>query len=95
MIASVILALTVFRKPPAAVLVKPAKSNSSLFNDGFNEIISTGSALRKTIRLKKQVDSIAAKKMLNNTDSALLLNISTAFNKLTTLLTNQRNEYKF
>jgi len=43
-------------------------------NDGFDQILKTSAALKETIRLKKQVDSITAKKILNKADSTELLN---------------------
>jgi hypothetical protein len=40
---------------------------------GLDEIIQAGSALRQTIELKKQVDSLTKKKKLSSADSATLL----------------------
>ncbi|TSJ39711.1 hypothetical protein FO440_18410 [Mucilaginibacter corticis] len=43
------------------------------FQDGFDKILEAGTRLKETIRLKKVVDSISAKKQLNTTDSIRLI----------------------
>jgi hypothetical protein len=69
---SIVLVTTVFRpkkqlaKTPPINLVKPVSG-------GFDKIIEAGKALRATIGLKKQVDSITHKKLLDKADSAALL----------------------
>jgi len=72
MTLSAILCFTVFRnrEPPKKAL--PIKIASTV-TDGFDRIMKAGAALRQTARLKKQVDSISQKKMLTQTDSAVLL----------------------
>jgi hypothetical protein len=72
MTLSAILCFTVFRyrEPPKKML--PIKIASTI-TDGFDRIMKAGVALRQTARLKKQVDSISQKKMLTQTDSAVLL----------------------
>jgi hypothetical protein len=69
---SIVLVTTVFRpkSPPKKVaplsLAKPVSG-------GFDEIVAASKALRATITLKKQVDSITHKKTLSKADSAALL----------------------
>jgi len=71
-VVSIALSFAVFRKPlPVAVKQRP-KSTLKPLNDGFSEILRVGSALKETISLKKQVDSITAKKVMSKTDSLLL-----------------------
>jgi hypothetical protein len=79
-VVSVALSVTVFRKPPPIVkpeipapAKKPPEMTASPLSNGFSEVLRTGSALSETITLKKEVDSITAKKTLSNADSAVLL----------------------
>jgi hypothetical protein len=69
MLASLVLSFTVFRVSEAPVAEKAAPS---LINSGFDQILQTGTALKETIQLKRQVDSLAAKKALSLPDSAAL-----------------------
>lgn len=79
-VVSIALSFTVFRKPapvkpaqPPAELKKPPKTSLSPLSDGFSEILRTGSALKETIGLKKEVDSITAQKTFSKADSTVLL----------------------
>ena len=42
-------------------------------DNGFNQILAAGTALKQTIRLRRQVDSITAKKALTKSDSITLV----------------------
>ena len=53
------------KKPPHP-MVKP-------LDNGFDQIIAAGTALNTTIHLRRQVDSITAKKVLSKTDSITLV----------------------
>jgi len=72
MLLSMVLTFTLLRRPetkarPAArITVQP-------LHDGFDEILLAGAQLKETIRLKRIVDSISAKKLLNRSDSITLV----------------------
>ena len=66
---STILCFTVFRNREVQ---KPIKITAPI-SIGFDKIIQAGAALRITIALKKQVDSLTKKKTLSSADSATLL----------------------
>jgi hypothetical protein len=76
MILSVILCFTVLRKHdrPNKLSLRnhQAVTHSAAISDGFSRIVQVGSALREMIALKKQVDSITAKKVLSPQDSLVL-----------------------
>ncbi len=67
------LSFTVFRRHEPVPAKVPQRTMKPV-DDGFNAIWQAGSALKETIRLKKQVDSITAKKILTKTDSTALVN---------------------
>ena len=69
---SAILCFTVFRHKELPVKTAPIRLSASVAN-GFDKIIQAGAALRITIALKKQVDSLTKKKTLSSADSATLL----------------------
>ena len=69
---SAILCFTVFRHREQSKNAQPLKVAAPI-TDGFDRIISAGAALRETIRLKKQVDSLSKKSGLTQADSAALL----------------------
>lgn len=69
---SAILCFTVFRHKEPVNKVQPINLTAPV-TDGFDRIIEAGAALRGTIRLKKQVDSITKNKILSKADSAVLL----------------------
>ncbi|MFS2185638.1 hypothetical protein ACCC92_03130 [Mucilaginibacter sp. Mucisp84] len=72
MILSMVLTFTVFRRPEPKT--KPvARMVPRPLHDGFDEILHAGAQLKETIRLKKIVDSITAKKQLNAGDSSSLV----------------------
>ena len=69
---SIVLVNTVFRhKTVAAKITAPAITKP--VSAGFDEIMAAGKALRATIALKKQVESLTHKNLLNKADSAALL----------------------
>jgi len=69
-VLSVALSFTVFRQhaPPPKV-VKPQANPVST---GFDQIMRTGEKLKRTIGLKRQIDSLTAKKRLSAADSLAL-----------------------
>ena len=69
-VLSVALSFTVFRQhaPPPKV-VKPQANPVST---GFDQILRTGEKLKRTIGLKRQIDSLTAKKQLSAADSLAL-----------------------
>lgn len=76
---SAVLSFTVFRdkdKAEKQVPVSTARSTqaaaSSPLSDGFEQILSTTSALQQTLGLKKEVESLLAKPKLTPADSAEL-----------------------
>lgn len=68
MLASLVLTFTLFRHPdqPKAVATKTVVHP---LTDGFSRILQAGAQLSETIRLKKLIDSISAKKALSAADS--------------------------
>ncbi len=68
-IAVSIAVVFTLRKPP----VPPPKISVSPVSDGVGQILSLSSAMKETLALKKQVDSISTLKKPDVTDSALLL----------------------
>jgi len=73
MIFCIVLSISVvftLHKRPAP----PPKITVSPVSDGIGQIFSLSSALKETIALKKQVDSISKKRTLDKADSAALLN---------------------
>lgn len=73
MLVSVGLSFTVFRhREPPAKIRKAQKPVNSPLSSGFGQLLQTGEALRETISLKQQVDSLIAKKQLTAADSAAL-----------------------
>jgi hypothetical protein len=73
MVASLVLSFTVFRVTDAPVAEKAVhKATPSPINSGFDQILLTGAALKETIQLKRQVDSLTAKKELSLPDSVAL-----------------------
>ena len=69
-VLSVALSFTVFRQhaPPPKV-VKPQANPVST---GFDQIMRTGEKLKRSIALKRQIDSLTAKKQLSAADSLAL-----------------------
>ena len=64
---SVVFALRKRPAPPPKITVSPV-------SDGFSQILNLSAALKETISLKKQVDSLSKKRTLDKADSAALLN---------------------
>ena len=69
-VLSAVLSFTVFRHhaPPQKV-VKPQANPVST---GFDQIMRTGEKLKRSIALKRQIDSLTAKKQLSAADSLAL-----------------------
>lgn len=72
LLASAVLAVWLHPKmvPPEKIKVKP---QSEALNSGFDHILAAGAALSTTIHLRRQVDSITAKKVLTKADSITLV----------------------
>jgi len=74
LVASIILAVALRHNMWPKNRIAAAPNNRPLsINDGFDNIIAAGAALKQTIRLKRQVDSLTAKKTLTKTDSLILM----------------------
>lgn len=72
--ASLILAVALHHQIlPKDGKAKPTKAGTGPVTEGFDNIIAAAVALKKTIRLRRQVDSITARKTLSKTDSLTLL----------------------
>ena len=73
MLISVGLSFTVFRQHEPVAKVKTVPQNTvSPVSNGFDKIMETGAALKETIALKNQADSLLSKKNLSNADSTTL-----------------------
>ncbi|MBS1527869.1 MAG: hypothetical protein JST19_19650 [Bacteroidetes bacterium] len=70
MTVSMILSFTVFHHPDKAKVT--AVRNPNPVSNGFNQILQATGNIRETLRLKKLVDSLSAKKQLSGTDSLSL-----------------------
>ncbi|QKJ28374.1 hypothetical protein HQ865_00885 [Mucilaginibacter mali] len=72
LIVSAVLAVALRHQivPPEKAKVKP---RTEMLNSGFDLILAAGTALGQTIRLRRQVDSITAKKVLTQADSLTLV----------------------
>ncbi len=72
------LSFTVFRNKEPAETGKGAKhakeKSVNVISDAFNQIGATANAIQQTIQLKKQIDSLSAKKTLSKQDSDNLEN---------------------
>ena len=53
--------------------VQPKKARVKPFDEGFDNIMAAGAALKQTIRLRRQVDSITEKRVLTKSDSLNLM----------------------
>jgi hypothetical protein len=73
LLVSFTLSFTIFRnhEPVAKVKMIPQNTLSTVGN-GFDKIMETSAALKETIALKNQADSLLAKKNLSNADSTTL-----------------------
>jgi hypothetical protein len=69
---SVILVTTVFRPTPEPKKSKPPVRVSPV-SQGFDQIMQAGFALKQTIRLKREVDSLTRINPMSNADSIRLL----------------------
>jgi len=72
MAVSLVLSFTVLRHRVPARTPVQAQKQSGPIQDGFAQIMVTAGEIRQTLSLKHLVDSITAKKQLNQADSILL-----------------------
>ncbi len=72
MLLSIILCFTVLRKTGTKPHAPVAHARSPGISDGFSNIMQLSSELKEMLALKKQVDSITAKKSLTPLDSIVL-----------------------
>jgi hypothetical protein len=77
MALSFVLSFTIFRKPEKSNTAEVKKVNP--VEDGFSQILQATGNIRETMKLKKLVDSLTAKRQLSPEDSTLL---DTALNRL-------------
>ena len=72
LLASAVLAVLLHPKmvPPEKAKAQP---QSEVLNSGFDHILAAGAALKTTIHLRRQIDSITAKQVLNKSDSITLV----------------------
>lgn len=80
MAASMVLSFTVFRQPENKQAITVNKVNP--VQDGFDQIMQATGNIRETMRLKKLVDSLTAKRQLSGEDSTLL---DSALDRLSTI----------
>ena len=81
MTVSLVMTFTVFRHPEQQTKPVP-KITIQPLHDGFDQILRAGAQLKETIRLKKIVDSISAKKHLSETDSIALVQALDSLQKI-------------
>lgn len=70
MASSLILSFTNFRHPEKSKITIAKKVNP--VEDGFNQIMQATGNIRESMKLKKMVDSLTAKRRLSAADSTLL-----------------------
>lgn len=70
---SLIFAVVLHHHLPDKKAIVASKSVAPPLNEGFDNIMEAGAALKQTIHLRRQVDSITARKVLTKTDSLTLL----------------------
>jgi hypothetical protein len=88
LLVSAVLSFTVFRHPEKQT--RQTVKTVNPVSDGFGQILQTAAKIRTTIRLKKLVDSISAKKQLSAADSAILESALDSLQKINTK--NQSHE---
>ncbi|WP_214070040.1 hypothetical protein [Mucilaginibacter sp. dw_454] len=75
LLLSAVLSFTIFRKPATPQrkvgVVKPV-SRKKVLDDGFERILATGAALKRTLQIKSEVTGLLAKGKLNHADSLAL-----------------------
>lgn len=73
LLISAILSFTIFRKHPtthsAKVRATDAKTRKPVLDDGFERILSTGAALKRTLHLRDKVEVLLSKAKLDHADS--------------------------
>jgi hypothetical protein len=73
LLLSAVLSFTLFRHPPAPPQkTKAAVRQPAVIEDSFSRILETGAALKQTLTLKKEVETILARGKLSHTDSLAL-----------------------
>ena len=72
LLASAVLAVWLHPKMAPPEKVKQ-QTRSEVLNSSFDHILAAGVALKTTIHLRRQVDSITAKKLLTKADSITLV----------------------
>ena len=76
LIISAGLSFTVFRHPAVSQNKNMVATNGPMkkhrVNDGFDRILATGAALKRTLQLRAEVETITAKPKLNYADSLVL-----------------------
>ena len=83
---SVVFALRKHPAPPPKITVSPV-------SDGFSQILNLSAALKETIALKKQVDSLSKKRTLDKADSAALLNDLNRLQQINSKFKKQNHEH--
>jgi len=78
---SIVLTFTLFRHPDQKKQPE-LKTTVHPLHDGFDQILQAGAQLKETIRLKKTVDSISAKKHLSANDSIGLVQALDSLRKI-------------
>lgn len=82
LVLSAALSFTVFRhRRTTAATRKPVKVLAPV-TGGFDRILQAGEAISEMMRLRKQIDSLSAKKKLAPADSVFLDSALTRFNQL-------------
>ena len=73
LLVSAVLSFTIFRKHNASQrkpkVATEVKARKPAMDDGFERILSTGAALKRTLQLRSKVDAILGKGKLNHLDS--------------------------
>lgn len=79
---SVLLSFTVFHHPESPELAKKPLKVLSPVTTGFGQLMETSDALREMLQLKRNIDSLSAKKQLGAKDSVSLENALDRFQQL-------------
>lgn len=73
LVASLIAAVVLHHSQKPQQVTSKKSATVQPMNDGFDNILSAGQALKQTIKLRRQVDSITAGQTLTRSDSLTLL----------------------
>ena len=78
LLVSAVLSFTIFRKPPAVErkdkVATNAPARKPAMDDGFERILSTGAALKRTLQLRNKIEVLISKGKLDHADSLELEN---------------------